>query len=204
MKARLLLSALLVTLISCRTVPKQTVQVEALPGNLSLEARQFALKQGAEIECWSAQLGAEKRPVYVIFKNGVPARVVPQLPAYRADVRIREKTLSRVSRTLKLPSLNTAAFKGVLRHDNHNREPLNILPAFVILSPLLVSDAVEEWRINAFKPGDSLDRLPHRRSWRVRDGLMFNERLALAVRVSGSGGVVAGVFERDFYRCEFP
>ncbi|RYD25591.1 MAG: hypothetical protein EOP86_27105, partial [Verrucomicrobiaceae bacterium] len=138
MKARVLLSALLVTLISCRTALKQSVQVQALPENLSLGVRQFALKEGAEnLECWSAQLGAERRPVYVVFKNGVPDRVVPQLPTYRADVLIREKTMQRVSRTLKLPSLNTAAFKGVPRQDNHNREPLNILPAFVILSPLL-------------------------------------------------------------------
>lgn len=204
MKARLLLSALLMTLISCRTAAKQPVQFKALPENIALGARQFALKEEAEIECWSAQLGAEKRPVYVIFKNGAPDRVVPRLPTYQGDALIREKTRERVSRTLKLPSLDTAAFKGVPRQDSHNREPLNILPAFVLLSPFLVSDAVEERRINAFKPGDSLNRLPHRRSWRARDGLMFNEQLALAVRVAGSGGVVDGIFERDFYRCEFP
>jgi hypothetical protein len=204
---------------------------------VSFIAPEFILfENSARITCFWVQINDNPKSYYAVFRNGTFDRVVvaPPHPSVlerqndgsRFVRTTREDPEAHLRRVFAAPRVAPASIGRDLRYE-HGREPWNILPAFIILAPFLIPDAVagpissstrtrKLMKAQEIQPGDSMGaveqilgqpfQISDRRN-RVVD-LHFGPAKAIALDagltskktlVRMKGGRVYGVFFDDFY-----
>ncbi|HEV7405791.1 MAG TPA: hypothetical protein VGO11_22800 [Chthoniobacteraceae bacterium] len=115
------------------------------------ESPEFIVSEkSARLSCFDVLINDNPKLYYAIFRNGSFDRVIvpPLAPTVRKymkdgtpfDLKGSEDPEKRLHRVLAAPRIAPASITRDLKYER-GREPWNILPAFIILAPLLVPDA---------------------------------------------------------------